>query len=632
MLASAAMVVQLVGCSGGGGGSCRRSAPSTSGPGDVSNYFPLSVGSRWTYETLDTSNPYSTQRSRWSVEVTGTRPTGSGTAVVFVATPADGTSPPEEALFASGPSGVTEFATPTDGPPLDQIYPFQVITFPLEAGSAFEQFSCSGLNYGQDVDGDFRNEVLDARSTVTVVGEETVLVPAGNFVAMRVDTLVTMTLHATRGQTQTVSGTQSVWYVPGVGRVRSSSTMSNGGYATQSSEETLLGYDVEGRRAGLIRSAALATDLSPAISDTETPGRPAIAFDGSGHLLVAKTDPSIGGWQDESLRAQVLAADGSTTRQFVLAARTGYGLRPAAAFSGVNHLVASSLCAADCSTIFAQRVTPAGDLLDGESGFDLTVGGRTVYPPSVASDGSGWLVAWTRYLGGLEVARVSASGALLGTFQVRGSVAPVSQALAFGGVYLLAWIEGQSVLAARIDPSGAILDDPPIAVSTAPSDKSMGGVTFDGTRFLVVWGDSRRGDTWINGAVHDVYAARVAPDGTLLDGPADTGGIVVNAFPGQFKADPVVAFDGTRFVVTWWIDGFYGDVGVFAARVGGDGALLDGPVSGTGMSIAGPFAYGSRLVHPVVVPAAGGEALFAWVNNTEMSGETKGIGGAWYAW
>jgi hypothetical protein len=638
ILGAGAALLLVAGCSGGGGDggpSCRHGSPSATGPGDVSSHFPLSVGARWHFDVTESTAglPGSAARSRWRMEVTGTRAVGGTTASVFAATPVDGPGTAEEAMFAKGPSGVTMLGVEPVEPPLDRIYPYQVIAFPLVAGARFEQYSCSGLDLGVDLDGDTRSERLDVTSTVTVAGEEDVLVPAGEFRAMRVDTTTTLTIRATSGQTATESAVESVWYAPGVGRVRSSSAFGTGSDA-ELSEAVLVGYEVEGIRRGFQARAILAEDLSPGISDTETPGRPALAFDGTGHLLVARSNPS-GVWNDHSLRAQVLGADGATIRQLAVTDRTGYGQRPAAAFSGTNHLVVSNLCSDDCSTIFAQRVTPAGDPLDGADGFDLTTGGQTVYAPAVASDGDGWLVAWTRFQGGLEAARVSAEGAVLGTLSLRAAVPQDSgaPAMAFGGgVYLVAWVEGTEVLALRVQPDGTVLDDPPIAVSSSAGGKSMGGVAFDGTRFLVAWGDSRRGEAGVNGPVHDVYAARIGTDGTLLDGPPATGGIVVNAFPGTSKLYSVVAPGGPGFVIAWWIDGFYGDVGVFAARVDGDGVLLDGPASGTGLRVAGPTVFASRFVHPVAVPAAGDETLVAWVDNTEMSGSTKSILGAWYAW
>lgn len=629
-----AAALLLGGCGGGGGdeSGCRTSLPSSSGPGDVSNHVPLTPGSRWIYDVTETSAQAVPQRYRTRVEVTGTR-TVSGVVVSVVEEGRVGDSAsPDVSLLAKGPSGVTEYAGGEVEPPLDRIYPYQLVQFPLAAGASFEQVACSGLDYGEDLDGDGKNERVDVRSVVTVAGVEGVSVAAGSFDATRVDTHLVLTLHLTTGGSATATGDESVWLAPGVGPVRTRSAMSIDGQA-ETREETLAGYAVEGRRGGLQGSATLASGVAPANSDTESPGQPALSFDGSGHLLVFRATTASGFGQDQ-ISAVVLGADGAGTAQVVVSDRAGYGHRPAAAFNGQSHLVVSNHCRDDCGTVLAQRVTPAGLLLDGPGGFDLVSGGTTVYPPGVASDGAGWLVAWTTYPAGLQAALVTAAGQAQAplTLSATASGGP-RPAVAFGGGnYLVAWVEGERVLAARVTPAGVVLDAPPIGVSTAPGPKWLGGVAFDGARFLVTWGDGRRGDTVVGTPALDVYAARLSATGALLDGPPESGGIVVNALAGSGKLDPQVAFDGTQFVLAWWIEGFYGQVGVFAARVTSDGALVDGPASGTGLWVAAPEAYASRLVHPVVAPAAGGESLVAWVDNTELYGETKSIHGAWYAW
>jgi catechol 2,3-dioxygenase-like lactoylglutathione lyase family enzyme len=66
-------------------------------------------------------------------------------------------------------------------------------------------------------------------------------------------------------------------------------------------------------------------------------------------------------------------------------------------------------------------------------------------------------------------------------------------------------------------------------------------VAFDGTNFLVAWTDYRNGQDW------DVYAARISPDGKVLD--AD--GFAVCAAPGN-QIHPAVASDGRgRSLVVW---------------------------------------------------------------------------------
>jgi hypothetical protein len=634
----AAAVLAVARCSSGGQGSgtCDRATPAANGPGDLANVFPATVGSRWFYDVTQKTGSYGGATTRYRVEVTGTRSAGGSTASVFSAVALDGSST-EEALFAKGPGGVVEVAGADVDPALQPLYPDLVLRFPLVPGTSFTQLSCAGLEYGEDLDGDGKNERYDVRSDVTVSGPEAVSLPLGDFEALRVDTSTRVTIHASGGQSATADAFESVWYAPNVGRVRSRSFIGTGGTYTEESEQVLVGYDVEGRRGGLVAVATLAMSVSPAISDTAMPGRTALSFDGAGHLLAFATSTAIAG--PTTVAAELIAPDGSPSAPLAVVDRPGSASRPAAAFNGTSHLVVVGVCGVDstCGTLAAQRVTPAGALLDGASGFDVTSGGPTVYAPAVASDGGGWLVAWSTYGAGLQGARISAAGAVLGTAALRppgaGASAPGDPAVAFGaGVYLVAWAEGTDVLAVRVQSDGTVLDTAPILVSTGAGTRYVGGVAYGGGSFLVIWGDPRRGDSAGGYTASDVYAARVSPDGTLLDGPAAGGGIAVNALPGASKLDPSVAFDGTGFAVTWWIDGFYGDVGIFGARVAADGVLLDGPASGTGMRVARPVAYASRYVHPVTAPAPGGETLVGWVDNTELSGATKSILGAWYAW
>ncbi|MCP3142120.1 hypothetical protein [Pyxidicoccus xibeiensis] len=86
----------------------------------------------------------------------------------------------------------------------------------------------------------------------------------------------------------------------------------------------------------------------------------------------------------------------------------------------------------------------------------------------------------------------------------------------------------------------------------AASDSS---VAWDGRQFLVVWRDERPGG---------MFAARVKPDGTVLD-PA---GIPLNVSGSLDPGIPNVVFDGRQFVVAWVADG------VFGVHVGSDGRVL----------------------------------------------------------
>jgi large repetitive protein len=72
------------------------------------------------------------------------------------------------------------------------------------------------------------------------------------------------------------------------------------------------------------------------------------------------------------------------------------------------------------------------------------------------------------------------------------------------------------------------------------SEAARPGIAYDGTNFLVVWGDS------LGGASGHIYGARVSPGGALVD---PLGILIASTATGPAK--PRVAFDGTNFLVVW---------------------------------------------------------------------------------
>ncbi|MEI8255877.1 MAG: hypothetical protein WCJ30_09405, partial [Deltaproteobacteria bacterium] len=113
--------------------------------------------------------------------------------------------------------------------------------------------------------------------------------------------------------------------------------------------------------------------------------------------------------------------------------------------------------------------------------------------------------------------------------------------------------DGRSIVltvpAASVDAAAypAVLDPtvlPEFTLDTpavyAPSAGARPDVAFDGTNFLVVWSDSRRGNA-------DLYAARIrASDGVVLD----PGGIALNTSTTD-QLSPHVAYVSGRFLVVW---------------------------------------------------------------------------------
>jgi len=197
---------------------------------------------------------------------------------------------------------------------------------------------------------------------------------------------------------------------------------------------------------------------------------------------------------------------------------------------------------------------------------------------------------------------------------------------AFGqGMYLVVWREGwhgkggnARIFAARVSAQGKVLD--PQGIEVAPCRQGVQErprVAFGGGLFLVVWQDLR------NGKHYDVLAARISPEGKVLDAQP----ISLTAAP-RTQVLPEVASDGKDFLVVW--QGLQGEETAyrgFAAPVGAHGKV--GATVETGaapqpkIAFGGSCylaAYGSESVLTVMLSSAG-KPLNAtqWGNQTLRS-------------
>ncbi len=156
-------------------------------------------------------------------------------------------------------------------------------------------------------------------------------------------------------------------------------------------------------------------------------------------------------------------------------------------------------------------------------------------------------------------------------------------------VFLIVWQtdrnEKADIVGLRLDGSGKPIDAEPFVICAEKDAQERPKVAFGGGVFLVVWHDLRGEKDW------DVYAARVSPEGKVLD---PEGIAVAKAERNQCEAD--VAWDGRVFQVLW--RGFQGEkdgspgVGklpaagyhVYGGRVSTTGQVLDR----AGVSMAKP--------------------------------------------
>jgi hypothetical protein len=222
--------------------------------------------------------------------------------------------------------------------------------------------------------------------------------------------------------------------------------------------------------------------------------------------------------------------------------------------------------------------------------------------PAVASDGAGALVVWAELVSGqydVRGALVARDGSTSGAFTVFAAAGEqVLPAVAFDGEsYVVAWRRTPSgpgpstdtqVSAARVSPAGEVLDPQGIAIATGPGIADGPAVASDGSASVVVWADSS------TAPYATIRAARIARDGTLLDGPPSGGGVAVAE--GASYGAPAVALVGADYLVAWTDASFEPDAGIYTARLSPQGALLD-PVP---VHAAWPFwdgrAYGSPAI------------------------------------
>ena len=185
--------------------------------------------------------------------------------------------------------------------------------------------------------------------------------------------------------------------------------------------------------------------------------------------------------------------------------------------------------------------------------------------PRVAFDGANYLVVWNDAgLPGnanLLAARVAADGTVLdpGGLPIATSAsAERFPDVVFGaGIYLVIWEQDVGgtfdIYGARVAPDGMVLDPGGFAISDSSGNQLEAAVSFDGENFLVAWNDSEAGMR--------VHTAFVSPEGTVLDPEG------IDIGPGF---QPSVAFDGTNYVIAAERSG-----AIYAQRVATDGTVLD---------------------------------------------------------
>ncbi len=177
----------------------------------------------------------------------------------------------------------------------------------------------------------------------------------------------------------------------------------------------------------------------------------------------------------------------------------------------------------------------------------------------------------------------------------------------------------KDIYAARVAADGHIIDTTPIVVSQAGYNQGYPRVGWNGQNWLVTWLTQHELDT----NLYEIRAARISPAGQLLD----TTSILLQPFSafGEFPGNVVSDANG-NWIVIW--DAFSGGGGrsVYATRVTPEGTLLDlRDISHSpGQYISNPdiARAGDRFLLTYQTTATVGELLDANLNPLRNGPET----------
>lgn len=434
------------------------------------------------------------------------------------------------------------------------------------------------------------------------------------------------------GQSASAATTLTLWYMRGLGVVKQEFVDPNFAAPNNVIREELAGAITPTLSTGVVGDADLLPGLAPTSSELNI-GHPGVASDGSGYLVAAR---SIDASSFAHIEATYVNAQGRVVWSGRVIDNLGTDLSSHASgpiavnWDGENFWVVARIYQPTVSVgLVRQRVSPTGTLLDGPSGVALASGSW----PALASDGTNMLAVYGRNLGS-----PSFDNALFGTLYARdgtvvvgeqqlaalGSGTPGFASAAFsGGRYLVAFEHGdpRDLSMIRLDRLGQLLDPVPLSLSTAAQSQGSVALAPWAGNFAAVWVDGRNTAS-MSQPERAIFGSRVGNDGSLLDGDAALGGVVLDA--SQTSRFGTAAAANAQHGLLVWTAGAYPVAGSAAPGVFGHflnvGDALDSasePTSDRHLgSLSSPSAIG-RLMAPAAASNGSG-FLVVWAETESV--------------
>jgi hypothetical protein len=228
----------------------------TVGAGDIGNFYPFEQGSIWRYRVTRSLSGSGTASYENTVLVSGQGPDPwkGVNSTIFSQSNADGDGRPENMYAVKDSSGITSYGSvDLDDNITHQLTPYSAVHFPLTIGVSVQLIERSGLDWGQDEDGDVKNETFNMKLFQTALEYESISTNAGTFpTALRVEEKAVFVVIFSRGGDATVIQTNTLWLVPNIGLVkRSIQAQVQGGPLQPILTEELTSYVVNGKGGGL---------------------------------------------------------------------------------------------------------------------------------------------------------------------------------------------------------------------------------------------------------------------------------------------------------------------------------------------------------------------------------------------
>lgn len=216
---------------------------STEGPGDIGNYFPLTQGNTWQFQGTHSETGQPTTQYSNTMTVNGAKLVGTVTTTILTESNPLNSGVAEEVYYLKDSRGIWNYGNNDSSDSLSHNFiPFRELLFPLNLGVTSEIVNKKGVNFGQDLDRDGKNETADVLSQITVEAFETVTVPKGTFAnAAKVVQKTTITVFPSTGlKSITGIGTQTVWFAADLGPVKRTMALQADGQAAESGTEELV--------------------------------------------------------------------------------------------------------------------------------------------------------------------------------------------------------------------------------------------------------------------------------------------------------------------------------------------------------------------------------------------------------